>query len=102
MCVMAKRWRNVCTGQKANAFTRRTPIHCILAAGVSRLKLPPAGIMSGLTSAATLEFAIAPFQSARELAHSKTLRVRRAAPNIRQVLDCGSPLPLLPQPSIPK
>jgi len=40
--------------------------------------------------------AIAAFQSARGLAHSKTLRAHRAAPNIRQVLDCGSPLPLFP------
>ena len=40
---------------------------------------------------------VAPFQSARGLAQSKTLRVRRAAPNFRQVLDCGSPLPLFPR-----
>ena len=30
------------------------------------------------------------------LAHSKTLRVRRAAPHFRQVLDCGGPPPLFP------
>ncbi len=40
---------------------------------------------------------VAAFQSARGLAHSKTLRVRRAAPHLRQVLDCGSPLPLFPR-----
>jgi len=39
---------------------------------------------------------VAPFQSARGLAHSKTLRVGRAAPNFRQVLDCGGPPPLFP------
>jgi hypothetical protein len=43
-----------------------------------------------------LVWVIAAFQSARGLAHSKTLRVRRAAPNFRQVLDCGSPPPLFP------
>jgi hypothetical protein len=52
--------------------------------------------MSGLTSAATFGFAIAPLQSARGLAHSTTLRVRRAVPNFRQVLDCGGPPPLFP------
>jgi hypothetical protein len=36
------------------------------------------------------------------LAHSMTLRVRRAAPNSRQVLDCDSPLPLFHRSSIPK
>jgi hypothetical protein len=43
-----------------------------------------------------IRMAIVPFQSARGLAHSRTLRVRRVAPNIRQVLDCGGPLPLFP------
>ena len=49
-----------------------------------------------------IRMAIVPFQSARGLAHSKTLRVRRAAPHFRQVLDCGGPPPLFPRSSIPK
>jgi hypothetical protein len=34
------------------------------------------------------------FKSARGLAQSKTLRARRETWNSRQVLECGSPLPL--------
>jgi len=37
---------------------------------------------------------IAVFQSARGLADSRTLRIRWAAPDFRQVLDCGGPPPL--------
>jgi hypothetical protein len=37
---------------------------------------------------------ISAFQSARGLAHSKTLRARRAVLHFRQVLDCGGPPPL--------
>jgi hypothetical protein len=33
-------------------------------------------------------------ESARGLAHSRTLRARQAAPDFRQVLDCGGPPPL--------
>jgi hypothetical protein len=50
---MAKRLRDVCTCRKANRSGKRTLINFIVAADVSRLKLSPAGIMSGLTSAAT-------------------------------------------------
>jgi hypothetical protein len=43
-----------------------------------------------------VEWAGTHLQSARGLVHSKTLRVRRAAPHFRQVLDCGGPPPLFP------
>jgi hypothetical protein len=50
----------------------------------------------GATSPPVAGLAMAAFQSARGLAHSKTLRVRQAAPHFRQVLDCGGPPPLFP------
>jgi len=86
MCVMAKRWRNVCTGQKANAFTRRTPIHCILAAGVSRLKLPPAGIMSGLTSVAAKIIAFVGRVAGNRIVFKRSHKVNLAL-TVQEILD---------------
>jgi hypothetical protein len=40
------------------------------------------------------------WRAAEGLAHSKTLRVCRVAPHFRQVLECGSPLPLFPGTSV--
>jgi hypothetical protein len=53
----AASWPNACAtfapAGKRTALESRMLINFIVAADVSRLKLPPAGIMSGLTSAAT-------------------------------------------------
>ena len=87
MCVMAKRWRDVCTGQKANALARRTHIHFIVAAGVSRLKLPPpAGIMSGLTSVAAKIIAFVGRVAGNRIVFKRSHKVILAL-TVQEILD---------------
>jgi hypothetical protein len=79
-----------------NEIRKTVPIRLHLIFVIAKHRAPSrrAPLPRGIRNAFVL--AIAACQSARGLAHSKTLRVRRTAPDIRQVLDCGGPPPLFP------